>query len=826
MSQAFADFPSLPIRDKLGEITDHLDRTNRLVLSAPPGAGKTTLVPLALLKSPWRGDQKIILLEPRRLAARAAASRMASLLGEKVGETVGYRMRLDTRISSKTRIEVVTEGVFARMILTDPELSGIAAVLFDEFHERSLDADLGLAFALDSQGALRPDLRLVVMSATLDIAEVSRLLADPAVVMSEGRTHPVEIRYRERGGQERVEDVMASAIAEVIRDEEGSVLAFLPGQGEIRKVAERLEGRLASDVTVAPLYGNLDQAEQNAAIQPCRSGKRKVVLATSIAETSITIDGVRVVIDSGLQRLPVFEPSTGITRLETVRVSRASADQRAGRAGRTEPGIAIRLWHAGQTAALPAHMPPEILATDLTGFLLDLALWGVSDPSSLSLLDQPPRAALGEARELLIRLGALDHYGHLTADGRQMRELGLPARLAAMVLTAAREGRAQAAAELAVVLSETGLGGPDIDLEERLRRFRRDGSERAKASRRWAERIAAQVAGEKSAASSDPADLVGTLLLHAFPDRIAKQRGGRGRFVLANGRGAEIGETERLAGAAMLVVADLTGKAQRARILAAAEISLEQIEQHMPDLVTQQDEAGFDLASRQVRARRTKRIGAIILEEAPLPKPKGEAAALALADGVAQIGIGSLPFSKASHQFRQRLGFLHRNLGEPWPDVSDQALLTSLQDWFVPFQSGVGSVSEISPDSLQAGLASLVPHGLSRDLASLVPTHFTAPTGQSHPIRYEGDEPVLQIRVQELFGLTVHPTIGGGKLPLLLELTSPAHRPIQTTRDLPGFWSGSWKDVRAEMRGRYPKHPWPEDPASATATHRAKPRGT
>lgn len=826
MSQAFTDFPSLPIRDKLGEITDHLDRTNRLVLSAPPGAGKTTLVPLALLNSAWRGDQKIILLEPRRLAARAAASRMASLLGEKVGETVGYRMRLDTRISAKTRIEVVTEGVFARMILTDPELSGIAAVLFDEFHERSLDADLGLAFALDTQGALRPDLRLVVMSATLDIAEVSRLLADPALVMSEGRTHPVEIRYRERGGHERIEDVMASAIAEVIRDEEGSILAFLPGQGEIRKVAERLEARLPSDVTVAPLYGNLDQAEQNAAIQPCRSGQRKVVLATSIAETSITIDGVRVVIDSGLQRLPVFEPSTGITRLETVRVSRASADQRAGRAGRTEPGIAIRLWHAGQTAALPAQTPPEILATDLTGLLLDLALWGVSDPASLSLLDQPPGAALGEARELLIRLGALDHYGHLTADGRQMRELGLPARLAAMVLAAACEGRAQAAAELAVVLTETGLGGPEIDLEERLRRFRRDGSERAKASRRWAERIVAQAGTEKAAASSDPDDLAGTLLLHAFPDRIAKQRGGRGRFVLANGRGAEIGETERLAGAAMLVVADLTGKAQRARILAAAEISLEQIEQHMPDLVTQQDEAGFDLASRQVRARRTKRIGAIILEEAPLPKPKGEAAALALADGVAQIGVGSLPFSKASQQFRQRLGFLHRTLGEPWPDVSDQALLASLQDWFVPFQSGVGSVSEISPDSLQAGLASLVPHGLSRDLASLVPTHFTAPTGQSHPIRYEGDEPVLQIRVQELFGLTVHPTIGGGKLPLLLELTSPAHRPIQTTRDLPGFWSGSWKDVRAEMRGRYPKHPWPEDPASATATHRAKPRGT
>ena len=816
--------PLLPISDRLDQLGTALEKGNRAVLSAPPGAGKTTIVPLHLLGQTWRGNGRIILLEPRRLAARAAASRMAGLLSEAVGETVGYRMRLDNRISHRTRIEVVTEGVFVRMILDDPELTGVAAVLFDEFHERSLDADLGLALALDAQSALRPDLRIVVMSATLDIERIAELLDGPPVVISEGRSFPVDIRHRDRPGDERIEDAVASTVLRALSEETGSILAFLPGQAEIRRTAERLEGRIGPDVTITPLYGVLSQADQDAAIRPAASGKRKVVLSTSIAETSITIDGVRVVIDSGLQRLPVFEASTGITRLETVRVSRASADQRAGRAGRTEPGLAIRLWHAGQTAALPAFTPPEILSSDLSGLALDLAHWGVADPGQLLLIDMPPEAALKEARQLLIGLGALDKKLQLTDKGRRMRDFGLPPRLSAMVLGASEHGEARAAAELAVLLTEQGLGGNDLDLDERLRQFRRDRGERARNARNLAQRLSS---GLNSGADGNVGPVsAGALLIHAFPDRIARQRGGRGRFVMANGRGAEMPTSERLAGAELLVIADLTGKAAQGRVLAAAEISRGHIETLLPKAITTSEESGFDPASRQVRARRVTRLGAIIFDEQPLPKPKGDDAARALAEGVRLLGVAALPFSKAAAQLRQRLGFLHRSLGEPWPDTSDDGLIARLDDWFVPFQSGVTSFQEISAASLHDGLMALLPGGSQRELDRLVPTHFTAPTGHSHPIRYEGDEPVLQIRVQELFGLKMHPTIGGGKLPLLLELTSPAHRPIQTTRDLPGFWSGSWKDVRADMRGRYPKHPWPEDPAAAAPTTRVKPRGT
>lgn len=815
--------PHLPVSDSLPALTTALQENNRAILSAPPGAGKTTIVPLHLLGEAWRGDGRIILLEPRRLAARAAAGRMASLLGETVGETVGYRMRLDNRISARTRIEVVTEGVFARMILEDPELQGITAVLFDEFHERSLDADFGLALALDAQAALRPDLRLLVMSATLDVERIAALFGDAPVISSEGRSFPVEIRYRDRPGGERVEDAVASAIMQAHHSESGSILAFLPGQAEIRRVAERLEGRFDEDTLVVPLYGNLSQKEQDAAIRPAPAGRRKIVLATSIAETSITIDGVRVVIDSGLQRLPVYEPSTGITRLETVRVSRASADQRAGRAGRTEPGIALRLWHSGQTAALPAFTPPEILSADLSNLVLDMAHWGVLDPAGLAFIDPPPAAAWNEARTLLRLLGALDASGAITATGRQIRSLGLPVRLAAMVLAAAKTGAARQAAELAVLLTEQGLGGTGIDIEDRLRRFRQEGGYRAISARKLAERLAS------SAGPSKPATIqltAGQLLLHAYPDRIALRRGGRGRFVMANGRGAEIPETERLAGADMLVIADLTGRAAQGRVLAAAEIARAEIEAMLPDAIQRREECFFDAASRQVRARRVTRLGAIVLEETPLARPNGLAAAEALAEGVRQIGIGALPFSKAAEQLRQRVGFLHRTIGEPWPDLSDAALLDSLDSWFTPFQTQARGIDDLSSGSLYDGLASLIPHGLQRELDRLAPTHFTAPTGQNHPIRYDGAEPVLSIRVQELFGLKTHPAIGGGKLPLVLELTSPAHRPIQTTRDLPGFWAGSWKDVRADMRGRYPKHPWPEDPAQALPTTRAKPRGT
>jgi ATP-dependent helicase HrpB len=814
--------PHLPVTEILASLGTALAAGTRAVLSAPPGAGKTTLVPLFLMGEAWRGDGRIILLEPRRLAARAAAGRMATLLGEQVGETVGYRMRLDNRVSARTRIEVVTEGVFARMVLDDPELTGIAAVLFDEFHERSLDADFGLALALDVQSALREDLRILVMSATLDMARVSALLDNPPALISEGRAFPVGIRHQDRPAGERIEDTMARAITEAHRTESGSILAFLPGQAEITRTAERLHDRFGPETNIVPLYGNLSQKEQDAAIRPAPAGTRKIVLATSIAETSITIDGVRIVIDSGLQRLPVFEAATGITRLETVRVSRASADQRAGRAGRTEPGIAIRLWHAGQTAAMPAFTPPQILSSDLSGFMLDLAHWGVGDPSALKLVDPPPAAAVEEARNLLRLLGALDDHGTVTPAGRRIRDLALPPRLAAMILHAAKDGEQRAAARLAVLLTEQGLGGSAVDIEERLRRFSQERGERAEAARRLAQRMAERFGAAKGKGASTP----GALLLHAFPDRVALQRGGRGRFVMANGRGAELPETERLAGADMIVVADLTGQAGRQRILAAAEIARADVETELAASVVREDQCVFDRASRQVRARRVVRLGAMILEETPLARPSGPKAALALADGIRQLGLAALPFSREAAQLRDRIGFLYRSIGAPWPDTGDDALLETLDSWFVPFQENTRGLEEVKPASLQEGLMALVPYELQRDLARLAPTHFEAPTGQRHPIRYNGNEPVLAIRVQELFGLKQHPAVAGGRLPLLLELHSPAHRLIQTTRDLPAFWTGSWRDVRADMRGRYPKHPWPEDPAGASPTTRAKPRGT
>ncbi len=815
--------PDLPVRAILPALGEALARSPAVVLSAPPGAGKTTLVPLFLLSQDWRGDGRIILLEPRRLAARAAAGRMASLLGEPVGETVGYRMRLDSRISARTRIEVVTEGVFARMLLDDPELPGVAAVLFDEFHERSLDADFGLALALDVQQALRDDLKLIVMSATLDVGRVKQLLGDAPVIESLGRSFPVDVRYQERPPAERIEDAVTRAIVDAHRNETGSILAFLPGQAEITRTAERLEGRFGPETIVTPLFGNLSQKEQDAAIRPAAVGTRKIVLATSIAETSITIDGVRIVIDSGLQRLPAFEASTGITRLETVRVSRASADQRAGRAGRTEPGIAIRLWHQGQTVALPAFTPPQILASDLSGLVLDLAHWGVTDPSGLAFLDPPPTTTWQEAKALLVQLGALDASGALTARGKQIRQLALPPRLAAMAVSAAEDGQAEEACLLAVLLTEQGLGGNSIDLEDRLRRFKTERGERAEASRGLARRMAKSLsAGKQSGDAVQP----GVLLMRAFPDRIALQRGGRGRFVMANGRGAELPDTERLAGSAMIVIADLTGRAGGQRILAATEISRSDVEAHMPQAIVREDQTFFDRPSRQVRARRVTRLGAIVFEESPLPKPKGEPAARALAEGVRQLGLAVLPFSKEAAQLRDRIGFLHRTIGEPWPDMSDDALLSRMDEWFIPFQGEARGIDDIHSGTLSEGLQALVPHEVSRDLARLAPTHFEAPTGQRHPIHYDGDEPLLSIRVQELFGLKTHPAIGGGRLPLLLELISPGHKPIQTTRDLPGFWAGSWKDVRADMRGRYPRHPWPEDPAHAVPTTRAKPRGT
>ena len=814
------NLPALPVTDALPALLQSLERQKRAVLVAPPGAGKTTLVPLALLDAPWRGDGRILLLEPRRLAARAAARRMASLLGEDVGKTVGYAMRMDSRMSPQTRIQVVTEGLLARMILDDPELSGIAAILFDEFHERSLDGDFGLALALDVAGALRPDLRLVVMSATLDGARVARLLGDAPVIESEGRAFPVELRHRDRRPDERIEDAVAAVVRTALAEEPGSVLAFLPGQREIERVAERLADRIPADVDIVPLFGGLEGKAQDAAIRPAPPGRRKVVLATAIAETSITIDGVRIVVDSGLARLPKYEPDTGLTRLETVRVSRAAADQRAGRAGRTEPGIAIRLWRAEQTAALAAFAPPEILEADLSGLLLDCAAFGVAEPATLAFLDPPPAPALGEARNLLLELGAIDAQGRITAAGQAMRRLALPARLAHMVTEGAAAGSAQAAADLAVLLTERGLGGTGIDLDHRLSRFRADRSARADSARALARRLA----GSVSVAGRDDRQTAGALLLHAYPDRVARARGALGRFVLANGRGAILEETDALARTPFLVVADLQGRAQNARIAAAAMVDEETVRTVLADRIVVRTESAFDPARRSVRVRRVERLGAILLSESTLPAPKGADADRAVLEAVRAHGLSLLPWEKSALALRARLAWLHRGLGEPWPDMSDDALAARLDDWLLPFLSGSPSIDAITPAALRDGLVSLVPYDLQRRIDQLAPTHYGAPSGSHVPIRYEEERPVLAIRVQELFGLATHPAIADGRVPLLLELLSPAHRPIQTTLDLPGFWRGSWADVRSDMRGRYPRHVWPDDPLSATATNRAKPR--
>jgi ATP-dependent helicase HrpB len=820
----------LPVAAVLPRLMQALANHSGAVLVAPPGAGKTTLVPLALLDAPWRGDRTILLLEPRRLAARAAARRMATLLGEEPGETVGYAMRMENRTSARTRILVVTEGVLSRMIVDDPELGGIAAVIFDEFHERSLDGDFGLALALDIRGALRPDLRLVVMSATLDGARVAALLGNAPVVESEGRSFPVDIRYRERAAGVPVEDAMAQAVRDMLAAEPGSLLAFLPGQREIERTAERLRDRAGPDVDIVPLHGRLDGKAQDAAIRPAQAGRRKVVLATAIAETSITIDGVRVVIDSGLSRLPKFEPATGLTRLETVRVSRASADQRAGRAGRTRPGVALRLWRAEQTAALPAFTPPEILEADLSGLLLDCAAFGVADPASLSFLDAPPAPALAEARALLRELGAIDGEARLTEAGRAMRGLALPVRLAHMVAKAAQVGEAGRAALLAVLITERGLGGDGVDLERRLARLEAEPSPRANAARQLAQRLArsATSGGGSERAETAPSrreESVGALLIHAWPDRVARQRGERGRFVLANGRGAAIDAADPLAGEVFLVVADLQGKAREARIAAAAAVTEDEVRAVLSDRIERRVETVFDSDRRAVRVRETARLGAILLGERMLPQPSGKAADDAVLDAVRAHGLAVLPWTRETQALRHRLAWLHAGLGAPWPDVSDEALIAGLDDWLAPFLSGEAALDRIAPGILGEALLSLAPHDQRRRMEQLAPTHFDAPSGSRVPIRYEGEAPVLSIRVQELFGLTSHPSIAGGRVPLTLELLSPAHRPIQTTRDLPGFWRGSWADVRADMRGRYPKHVWPEDPAAAEATSRAKPRG-
>jgi len=814
----------LPIHAVLPHVRAALSSSSSAVIVAPPGAGKTTLVPLALRDETWAQGRRIILLEPRRLAARAATERMATLLGEAVGETVGIRMRLMSRVSAKTRIEVVTEGVFTRMILDDPALDGIAAVLFDEFHERSLDADFGLALGLDVQAHLRPDLRLIVMSATLDGVRVGRLLGEGVpVIEAHGRVFPVETIYLGRDPHERIEAALLRAVRKALAAEPGSLLVFLPGQGEIGKLAALLEETIRDPaVEIAPLYGALDRAAQERAIAPSPPGKRKIVLATSIAETSLTIEGVRIVIDSGLARLPRYEPDRGLTRLETVRVSRAAADQRRGRAGRTEPGVCYRLWEEAATGALEAFAPPEILSTDLSGLLLDCVAWGARD---LRFLDPPPEPALTEARALLASLGALDGDGALTQEGRAMRRLALPPRLARMIVAAKASGEAELAAEVAVAMVERGLGGDTPDLGLRIERFRKDRSQRAEDARRLVKTFLRQAGVAAAGAPDDPANS-GRHLAAAFPDRIAKARGRPGEFLMANGRAAALEPHDPLAREPYLAIGEIAGRAAAARILLAAPLSLAEIEALAGEAIVMREEVSFDAARGQVQARKQRRLGALVLSEQNL-NVDGPAAALILAEGIAASGLDRLPWTKALRQWRDRVAFLRHNEGEDWPDLSDEVLRASAGTWLAPFIEGKTSLAEITGADLEAALKALLPYEMQRRLEAEAPTHFETPAGSRIALDYAAEGgPLLSVRVQELYGLAHHPAIARGKVPLTLELLSPAQRPIQVTRDLPGFWRGSWAAVKTEMKARYPRHLWPEDPMKAAPTTRAKPRGT
>ena len=807
----------LPLHAVLEELKAAVAAHPAVVLAAPPGAGKTTVVPLALLDADWLGDGKILVLEPRRLAARAAAERMARTLGEKAGETVGYRTRLQSRIGPMTRIEVITEGVFTRMILDDPGLEGVGAVLFDEFHERSLDADLGLAFARDSQSVLRDDLKIVVMSATLDIAGVSRLLDGAPVVEAEGRAFPVETLYLGRNPVERIEDATARAVLTALGDQTGSLLVFLPGQGEIHRTVQTLGERLRDpSVDVVALYGALDKETQDRAIEPAPAGRRKVVLATSVAETSLTIEGVRVVVDCGLSRVPRFEPSSGLTRLATVKVSKSSAEQRRGRAGRTEPGVCYRLWDEETTRGLVPHQRPEILETDLTGLALDLARWGAKTTEGLALLDAPPAGALAEARAVLGRLGALDEAGGLTEHGRRLTRMPLAPRLAHLVVVAAEAGDAMLGAKIAAVLSEPGLGGNDVDLRDRLKGFERDRSPRAQDARKLVERWAKAAGGDGTGEGAD----VGALLAEGFPERVAKARGKPGEVLLASGRGAFLDPTDGLAREPWLAVADLGGGDAKDRIRLAAPLDPAGLEARL----TVEDRLTKEPSGRMVM-KRIRRIGAIAVDEKILGAPDRAAITKALQDEVTAEGLGGLNWGERAGALRARMAFLH-GLDTDWPDASDAALMERREEWLWPLLDGVQGLSQIRDEVLAQGLEALIPWDRRRVMDELAPARLTTPLG-SASIDYGAEGgPRVDIRVQELFGVTSHPTVGGGRVPLTLALLSPARRPIQMTKDLPGFWRGSWKDVRSEMRGRYPRHPWPENPAEAEATSRAKPRGT
>jgi len=839
----------LPIHAVLPDLLAALRSGSAAVLVAPPGAGKTTAVAPALLGEAWCTGE-VLLLSPRRLAARAAAERMAAVAGEAVGKTFGYATRLDSKRSAATRVTVITEGIFRNRIQGDPELAGISAVLFDEVHERSLDSDFGLALALDAQAALRPDLRLVAMSATLDGARFAALLGDGTpLIESAGRSYPIALRHLGRDAGARIEDAVAAACRLALAEQsEGGVLAFLPGVAEIERTAERLD-RLPPDVDLHRLHGSLDPAEQRAAIAAAPAGRRKLVLATAIAETSLTLDGVRIVVDSGLARRARYDRAAGVTRLSTERVSQAAATQRAGRAGRQAPGVVYRLWEAAATAGLPPFDPPEILEADLSALLLDCALWGVTDPGALRWLDPPPPAAVAEARTRLTALDAIDADGRTTPHGRAIAALPLPPRLGHMLVAAPDK---RVAAEVAALLSERGLGGDSSDLAQRLQRWRGERGRRAEAARglakRWAqlaprpereglgvgrglairESNAEQQRYRTPTRAPDPSlsgrgDDVALCIALAYPDRIARRRDASGEtWASVGGRGYKLDPASPLAREEWLAVAETQGIAAGARILAAAAIDRATIEHLYRDRIVEARHVRFDPATGGVVATRERRLGALRLAGGPDDRPDPIAVAAALIEGVRIAGIATLPWPEGSARLRERAAYA-RGVDPALPDLSDDALLAALDDWLAPLVEGRRRLDAIPTADLAGALENLLGWDGRRTVDRLAPDRLATPAGSSHPIDYTAEAgPTVELRPQALFGLAVHPTIADGRVPLVLSLTSPAGRPIQTTRDLPGFWAGSWAAVAKEMRGRYPRHPWPDDPAQADPTLRTR----
>ena len=844
---------SLPIEAVLPELTAALATASTVVLQAPPGAGKSTVAPLALLECDWLRGRRIIMLEPRRLAARAVAARMAQTRSEAVGRTIGHRMRMDTRVSRETRIEVVTEGVLTRMLQQDAALEGVGLVIFDEFHERSMQADLGLALTLDTQANLAPDLKVLVMSATLDAQGIAARLGNAPVVQSAGRTWPVETRYAGTGAPllagpaagESVEALTTRIVRRALSDEPGDVLVFLPGAREIRRVQSQLQGGVLPQGTrVLPLYGELRPEEQDAALAPGAAGTRKVVLATNIAETSLTIDGIRIVVDAGLERRAVFDPVTGMGRLETARISRASADQRQGRAGRLAPGVCYRAWSEGAQRSLAAFSMPEILQSDLAGLALELAAWGVRDAATLVWLDPPPAATLASARDLLQRLDALDGNGRVTSRGREMARLPLHPRLAHM-LTAARDlGCVPLAAELAALLSERDLlraagAAGDADVRSRLALLQGEsapvGVDRGalQRARRTAHDLARQSggAGAATATTQHAAGLEGVLLAFAYPDRIARKRAGAdNRFVLANGRGAQFAQPQSLSQREFIVAVDADDRDRDARITLAAPLSREDLDEFFSSHLSSIDEVHWDDREQAVVARRVTRVYELEIAERPLREVPGAAAAAAMLEGISRLGLAALPWNEDSRDLQARMEFVRTHappgVTQDWPAVDDISLSATSDRWLLPWLEGVTRAQHLSRLSMTQILRGLLTHAQQVRLEELAPTHFLAPTGSRIRIDYRDElAPVVAVRLQEVFGVLASPRLAAGQVPVTFKLLSPAQRPVQITRDLATFWQGSYADVRKDMRGRYPRHYWPEDPSIAEPTRRAKPPG-